>query len=278
MIESAVQTDSSLLFEAFGVKVRLEADRPELLKLSLDIARKALIDRLTIIENNALTADHTFGIFRDPKGSWFFTSEGQLIGPMEREADFRRMLNVLVRVHVAENAREWVFVHAGVVERKGHALILPATSYGGKTTLVRELIRRGARYFSDEYAVLDAEGLVHPYERDLSVRSGGTVDQVDVSPYELGAKVGNKPVPVGMVVLTKYQSGANFEPERVSIGLGIMETVPEVIPIRINADFSLKVLNTAFRRAIIVKSLRGEAAVAASLILSYFDDNFNLAN
>jgi hypothetical protein len=277
MIESAVQTGSSLLFEAFGVRVRLNADRPELLKVGFEVARKALIDRLTIIENDPHAADHTFGIFRDPEGRLYFTSEGRVIGPMERELDFRRLLNALFRVHVAEKAREWVFIHAGVVEWMGYALILPATSHGGKTTLVRELIKLGARYFSDEYAVLDTEGLVHPYERDLSIRSPGSLDQIEVSPHELGAKVGNKPVPVGMVALTKYQSGADFQPERISIGLGIMETIPEVIPIRINADFSLKVLNTAFRRAIIVKSLRGEATVAASLILSYFDDNFNLA-
>ena len=277
-MSSAVQTDSSLLFEAFGVKVRLNADQPELLKLGFDIARKALIDRLTIIENDAVAADHTFGFFHDAEGRLYFTSEGRLIGPMEREVDFRRLLNALFRVHIAEKAREWVFIHAGVVEWRGYALILPAASHSGKTTLVKELIQLGARYFSDEYAVLDTEGLVHPYERDLSIRSPGSMDQVEVSPHELGAKVGTNPVPVGMLALTKYQGGADFEPERLSLGLGIMETIPEVIPIRINADFSLKVLNTAFRHAIIVKSLRGEASVAASHILSYFDDNFNLAN
>ena len=66
--------------------------------------------------------------------------------------------------------------------------------------------------------------------------------------------------------------------ETVSMGIGIMETIPEIIPIRLNTDFSLKVLNTAFRRAIIIKSLRGEAKEAARSILSFFDDKFNLAN
>ena len=276
-MESAVQTDFSLVFEAFGVRVRFVSDRPELLELGLDVARKALVNRLTIIENDALAADHIFGIFRDQAGKPYFTDEGRKIGPMEREVDFRRTLNTLVRVHVAEKARDWVFIHADVVEWSGYAVILPAMSHNGKTTLVSELIRLGARYYSDEYAVLDPDGLVHPYERDLSVRPPGSEVPVQVSPYEFGAEVGGKPVPVGMVVLTKYQAGANFEPERLSMGVGIMETIPEVIPIRMNTDFSLKVLNTAFRRAIIVKSLRGEAPLVAPLILSYFDDNFNLA-
>src|SRR5215204_4707879 len=108
MMESAVQTDFSLVFEAFGVRVRFVSDRPELLELGLDVARKALINRPAIIENNALAADHTFGVFRDQAGRPYFTDEGQKIGPMAREVDFRRMLNTLVRVHVAEKARDWV--------------------------------------------------------------------------------------------------------------------------------------------------------------------------
>jgi hypothetical protein len=34
-------------------------------------------------------------------------------------------------------------------------------SYSGKTTLVSELIRAGATYYSDEYAVIDERGRVH---------------------------------------------------------------------------------------------------------------------
>ena len=33
-----------------------------------------------------------------------------------------------------------------------------------------ELVRRGCVYFSDEYALIDSQGLVHPYPRALQVR------------------------------------------------------------------------------------------------------------
>ena len=273
-----MRSNFELVFEAFGVKVRLESDRPELLGLGMEVASTALIKRLKIIENRTELVDHTFGIFRDSEGKLFFTNEGQPSGPLEKEIHFRRLLNTMIRVHVAEKAREWVFIHAGVVGWRGKAIILPAASHSGKTTLVSELIRLGADYYSDEYAVIDPSGLVHSYERDLSVRPPGSEIPIQVPPTEFGAEIGDCPIPVGMVVLTKFENGAEFLPEKVSIGLGIMETVPEVIPIRLNTDFSLKVLNTAFRRAIIIKSLRGEAQIAARSILSYFDDNFDLAN
>jgi hypothetical protein len=278
MQELAVRSDFDLVFEAFGVKVRLESDRPELLELGMEIASKALIKRLEIIENANGSVDHTFGIYKNPEGNLYFTNEGQPSGPVEKEIHFRRLLNTMVRVHVAEKAREWVFIHAGVVGWRGKAIILPASSHSGKTTLVSELIRLGAYYYSDEYAVIDPSGMVHPYERDLSVRPPGSEIPIQVPPEEFGAEIGSGPIPVGMVVLTKFENEAEFRPEGLSMGIGIMETVPEVIPIRLNTDFSLKVLNTAFRRAIIIKSLRGEAQIAARSILSYFDDNFDLAN
>ena len=64
---------------------------------------------------------------------------------------------------MAAETRERVFVHAGVVGWKGHAIVIPGRSRSGKTTLVAELVKAGAEYYSDEFAVLDAEGRVHPF-------------------------------------------------------------------------------------------------------------------
>src|SRR5262249_36246454 len=76
-----------------------------------------------------------------------------------------------VQLHVAEMAPERVFVHAGVVAYQGRGILLPGRSFAGKSTLVRELVQAGAQYYSDEYAVLDADGAVHPYPRPLSIRN-----------------------------------------------------------------------------------------------------------
>src|SRR5579884_708898 len=70
----------------------------------------------------------------------------------------RRVLETDIKLYVAEYARRRVFVHAGVVAHDGGAILIPAASRAGKSTLVAALLERGAHYLSDEYAVLDADG------------------------------------------------------------------------------------------------------------------------
>ncbi|MBS1793969.1 MAG: hypothetical protein JSS81_08950 [Acidobacteria bacterium] len=173
---------------------------------------------------------------------------------------------------VAEFAKSFVFLHAGVVGWKGKALILPGRSFGGKTTLVRELTKLGAKYYSDEYAVLDEAGLVHPFPKTLSVR--GIVDdyqQVELPVEEFGGEKGVEPLAVGMILLTEYEQGAVWAPRYVNGGFGVLELLSHTIPIRYDPKFSLKVLNKTANRAIIVKSKRGEASDFALKLLSFFE-------
>ena len=44
-------------------------------------------------------------------------------------------------------------VHAGAVLWYGRALLFPGTTHAGKSSLVAELLRKGAVYLSDEYAL-----------------------------------------------------------------------------------------------------------------------------
>jgi hypothetical protein len=84
--------------------------------------------------------------------------------PVMGSLDRRLALGILdaeLRMYIALNAPEHVFVHAGVVGVGERAIVLPGRSFAGKTTLVAALVRAGAEYWSDEYAVLDADGLVH---------------------------------------------------------------------------------------------------------------------
>ncbi|HWC77252.1 MAG TPA: hypothetical protein VG778_07315, partial [Blastocatellia bacterium] len=100
-----------------------------------------------------------------------------------------------LQLYVAERAPRRVFVHAGVVGWRGRAILLPGRTFTGKTTLVAELVRAGATYYSDEYAVLDAQGRAHPYTRPLAIRpaDGGRSQKHKVE--ELGGRSGVKPLP-----------------------------------------------------------------------------------
>ncbi len=95
-------------------------------------------------------------------------------------------------------------VHTGTVVWDGRALLIPGVTHAGKSTLVAELLRRGATYFSDKYALIDSEGRVHPYPRPLLLRNG-CPEQFTVLPVECNASVGYAPPPIGWILLLEYQ-------------------------------------------------------------------------
>ena len=177
-----------------------------------------------------------------------------------------------LRLLVAELAPRRVFIHAGVVARNGYAIILPGKSFSGKTTLVKELIRAGAVYYSDEYAVLDFGGRVHPFLRPLEVRSDGTGKQHKVKPESFGATVGSRALPVGLIVISRYSAGTNWKPRLLSAGRGALELLRHTVPARRNPQGALEVIQRIVSKATIVRSSRGEARETAATILKYFDD------
>jgi len=74
---------------------------------------------------------------------------------------------------VQTSVRSHMLIHAGAVARRGRGLIIGADSWHGKTTMVVELVRRGAHFLSDEIAAIGrADGRVHAYPRALGVRPG----------------------------------------------------------------------------------------------------------
>lgn len=119
-----------------------------------------------------------------------------------------------VQLAVAQKARRKVFVHAGVVGWQGRAILIPGRSYSGKSTLVRELVRAGAIYYSDEYAVLDERGRVHPFPRPLALRDDKRVNR-KIPFQELGGQIGAKPLPVRTIFVTKYREGGEMATQAI---------------------------------------------------------------
>lgn len=265
--------EHKLSFVSYGVQITLESASKELLEDARKIAERTLLGNLFFLSD--ADRENVLEICEDSDGQRFFISDG--IPSLKLQKDiFAQVLNSKIRIIIAEKAYPWVFIHAGVVEWKGRAIVLPASSYFGKTTLVSELIRAGATYLSDEYAVLGQDGLIHPFARDLSVRVVPGELPETRPPGQYGASVRSEPVAAGLVVLTKYEQGSTWAPVVLSQGQGMLEMIPQVISINFNTEFALKVLNTAFNRAIIIRSLRGEAPETAQFILNFFDNNLDL--
>jgi hypothetical protein len=157
-------------------------------------------------------------------------------------------------------------VHAGAVLIEGKALLLPGSTHAGKSSLVAELLRRGASHFSDEYALIDNEGLIHSYPRPLLLRNGGPLQSL-VLPEELNASFAAHPAPIGWILALNYDPGVAWNIHCMSQAEAVMlllrntphqlEHSPEMI------DFFLR----AAANADCYEGQRGEGAEAATLVI-----------
>lgn len=170
---------------------------------------------------------------------------------------------------IAETARRRLFVHAGVVGWRGRAILMPGRSHSGKSTLVAALVRSGATYYSDEYAVLDAAGRVHPYPKPLSLRDRAAGKATRYPAEALGGTVGNRPLPVGLVVVSQYKPDAAWRPRRLSAGRGVLALLANTVSARRQPASALAMLQRVATHAVTVKGGRGEAKEVAPRLLDY---------
>lgn len=176
-----------------------------------------------------------------------------------------------LQLYIAEAARRRVFVHAGAVGWRGRAIIVPGRSHSGKSTLVAAMVRAGAAYYSDEYAVLDGRGRVHPYPKPLSVRdsAGGKAARCRVE--ALGGHAGVKPLPVGLVIVSQYKPGTAWRPRHLSPGYGVLALLANTVSARRQPATALTTLQQVATGATVIKGGRGEADEVAPLLLRYLE-------
>lgn len=185
-----------------------------------------------------------------------------------RTLDVEEALQTLeaeLRQAVAAGARRRVFLHAGVVGWRGRAIVVPGRSGAGKTTLVAELVRAGATYYSDEFAVLDAAGRIHPFAKPLSIRGGSGVIMTPVG--ALGGEAGEAPLRPILFALATHRPRSRWRPARLTPGRALLALLGHTVPVRRRPAASLAALRAALRSSLVLKGPRGEAPEAASSLL-----------
>jgi hypothetical protein len=175
-----------------------------------------------------------------------------------------------IRLYLVDHAPDLVFVHAGVVGWRGHAIVVPAKSGAGKSSLTIELVRAGAEYYSDEFAVLDSNGMVHPFATHFQVRSRPDLRQHRRSLREVGGVAGTAPIPIGLIAAVSHRPNSVDGIESLTPGQGILELLKHV-PIGPNPDKTLAFLEKAVEGARIVIGERGEAKPFARYLLNLLD-------
>lgn len=260
-------------FESYNVKIGIRSNNLE--------ASKHIEERLSLLlptgfrEIDYKEAEHIFSICwsdKPRKKHLFFKNESEIYSQPYKESKFD-ILESHIRMTVAEFADEFVFLHAGAVRYKDKAIIIPARSFSGKTTLVAELAKRGLEYYSDEYAVIDRDGFLHPFPKQLSMRGIiSDYEQVDMDVEEFGGTKGEKPIIIGLILVSKYKKRSKFQPQIMSSGEGIIESIANSVSIRQNPEFVLKVLGIVVNQAKVIKTNRSEAKQFADKFLPYLEE------
>lgn len=191
--------------------------------------------------------------------------EVEIFGTEEADEQIRGLEHWL-----AEHARDGVFLHAGMVAVDGEAVLLPGLTHAGKSDLTGALLRAGATYGSDEYAVVTPDGLVHAYPRRLSLRTPDGVVRVPAA--DLGGATLAEPVRVVAVADVRYEPGAEWSVTELTRGQTAMRLLDNAVAAQTRPVAVLdSVLAALATLRVGVHGTRGEADDAAREVLALLE-------
>jgi hypothetical protein len=257
---------SALTLVSHGARIRIGANLPGVANRVMPLLPGAVVEPF-----DSRDADVEYELGLNPEGSQTvhrYTRAGRETALLVEHDDTDVLLTALVsdaHFQIALHARPFLFVHAGVVEWRGRAILIPGRSMTGKTSLVAALVRAGASYYSDEYAVLDPEGSVHPYAKTLSIRRprGAVLTTAEA----IGGCTGVSPLRVGTVVTTRYEAGARWQPEGMTPGQTVLALLDNTVAARARPEDAVRILKRAVAGALGLKGPRGDAdAVVTELV------------
>jgi hypothetical protein len=163
---------------------------------------------------------------------------------------------------LATSSRETIFLNGGAVEIDGRAIVIAGPKGSGRTSLVKAFLKAGARYYSDDYALIDETGKVHPFQVPLSGVQG-----------TWRTFRGATPRPIGCVVVTRYREGARFRPRLLSAGQAMLELLSNAAPLRLHPRVVMARMRRVVSTTPVLKGVRGEADEVVARILASLEWN-----
>jgi hypothetical protein len=251
----------SFALSAFGCNIRATAGSPETLAL-LDRNIFPPIPRVT---TGAFEPDLDLRAAETANGHQLSVNGAVIASALSANGLLLHVLHVLDET-VVRHLDSLRAIHAGAVLWQGRVLLFPGSTHSGKSSLTAELLRRGAQCMSDEYALVDPDGRVHPYPRPLLLRDSDGL-QTPTLPSELNATFAQAPAPAAWIFTLQYDPGASWSidpvPQSVAL-IGLLRNTPHAL-----AD--VPDMAPAFQRlvagAVCYQGHRPNAAEAAEQIL-----------
>ncbi len=218
------------------------------------------------------TTDRHYSVTRTDKNTWGIAiddepsitlSDASLIGE-HIEGDLHHWL--------ATYTTDFLFVHAGCVSWRERAIVIPGRSYAGKTTLTRALLEAGAVYYSDDYAVIDADGTIHAFPRQLRVRSESIGPSRLLDPVSSNWPVGRDPIRAAVVAALTFDAELGWDVATLSRGMGALSLLDNTVAARERPEDALRLMSRAVIGAVSIKGTRDSAARTAPRLIAIVND------
>jgi hypothetical protein len=258
---------------AYGARVVLRTNRAAVMPLLR--SRLPLGSELSF-QGDGGAPDHVYSIVFTGNGD----QEAALLRDGRRVAFCRSQASLLdifasqLALGVARAARERVFLHCGVVGWRGQAILIPGRTCYGKTTLVARFLEAGATYYSDEFALLDSAGHVHPYARPLQIRrQHGNLLQTPVSAEALGGAggIGRDAIQPVLMLACRYRDRASWRPTQITPGAATLELLRHSLSAYWSPEAAFHAASLTASRLSAWRGWRGEAQPVVEWALRRLD-------
>jgi hypothetical protein len=258
------RSHSGFTLSSYGVRIAIETNEPRILeRIPEDLlpgaqkARSRKVDVRFFVSRNDTHAKG-FALYENCRPIACARALPQLLVALAAAAQHA----------VARLCRNHVFIHAGVVRWGERAILLPGQSFSGKSTLVLALVRLGATYYSDEFAVVDAKGHIHPFSRHPHVRTASGQKlrrRLRAASPEASSKL--PPVTECTVAVCKYKPSGRWRPRSMTKGETLLELMGNTVVARTRPEDSLKILAKLVRKSTAFKTVRGDIGESARALL-----------
>ncbi|RMH53062.1 MAG: hypothetical protein D6682_00290 [Zetaproteobacteria bacterium] len=174
---------------------------------------------------------------RDPDGDWRAERNGEELWRDHDPGNIVAAIELALYRHTVAAATDRLCsIHAAAIAWQGGALLFAGCSGAGKSSLATAALLDGAAYMSDEFALLDAEGAIHPFPRPLQWDGGvhpafAHEEMVDSGCFErasyhftdpdggrrhsllwLPRRVATEPAPARLLLFPRFRPGAEATP------------------------------------------------------------------
>ena len=133
-----------------------------------DLCRSEMQNIISLYEPTTDSSPDVVFTFEKLNDTFTLSADGKTLWQSEDSRDFPPAFEIhLYRLAVAQMAPRLLSLHASAVSVDDRVCIFAGVSGAGKSSICTAALLKGAGYLTDEFTLLDSDGMVHPFPRPL---------------------------------------------------------------------------------------------------------------